>query len=95
MIIKLNTETREISEHLESYEMHMDSAEEAQLKVDAATVVVLEMVKLAESGYTNKELQKLYIDILASYAKRLIDPDSEISTIDIYEKLTKIKNSVK
>lgn len=95
MVIKLNTVTKEISENLESFEMHLDSAEEVRLKVDAATVVVMEMVKLAESGYSDIEIQKLYIDILAAYAKRLIDPDGEANNLNLYEKITKIKSSVK
>jgi len=95
MILTLNTETKEINELFEDYELSYDSADERKLKVDTATVVVMEMVKLAESGYSDKDIQKLYIDILSAYAKRLIDPEGEANNLDLHAKITEIKNSVK
>lgn len=92
MVIELNTKTRKISEILDKDELNMTIDEKSQLHIDTASMLVIAMAKDAESHYSTPEIRNLYIDILASYAKRLLDENAE--AIDINSRISEISKSV-
>lgn len=93
MVLKLDTNTREIKRCYEEFEQNLTTEQKEQLKLDTASMVVYAMVRNAESNYTVKEVQKLYIDVLAAYAKRLIDPDGESDNIDVSARIREMHES--
>ena len=52
--------------------------------------IITDMVNAAESTYKNMHYKKLYVDLLAAYAKTILDPYEEL--FDMNSALQNIKN---
>ena len=79
MVLKLNTETHEVKECYEEYEKDLSREERDKLEVELASVFVLALAIRAKSMYKSVFIQKLYIDSIAKYAKKLLDPEDDSS----------------
>lgn len=91
MVLKLDTNKREIQECFEDFEQNLSFDQMTQVRLDTASMIILAMVHNAESSYKVKQIQKVYIDILAAYAKRLIDPDGESDNIDVSARIAELR----
>lgn len=52
--------------------------------------IIMDMVNAAESTYKNMHYKKLYVDLLAAYAKTILDPYEEL--FDMNSAVQNIKN---
>ena len=93
MVIELNTKTHSINTIYATDEQNPSSEQKKQMHLDAAGLIVHAMVKSAESSYTDMDLQKVYIDLLAAYAKRVIDPEREMDNFDVSARIREIRES--
>lgn len=91
MVIEMNTKSRTINMVYDTDEKNQTDEQKRQLHIDSACMLVHAMVKSAESSYSDIQLQKIYIDILAAYAKRVIDPDSESDNIDVSARIAELR----
>lgn len=92
MVLKLNTVTKKVESFYEDDEMDLTDDQKFKLQLDMTSMIVVAMVQSAESQYSNKSIQKLYLDMLAAYAKRLIDPENECDNLDISAKIQQIRD---
>lgn len=91
MVLKLDTNRRKIEECFEEFEQNLSFEQMQQVRLDTASMLILAMVKNAESSYKLKQIQKVYIDVLAAYAKRLIDPEGESENIDVSARISELR----
>ena len=91
MVLKLDTNQRKIEECFEEFEQNLSFEQMQQVRLDTASMLILAMVKNAESSYKLKQIQKVYIDVLAAYAKRLIDPEGESENIDVSARISELR----
>lgn len=75
MVLKLNTETHEVKECYEEYERDLSGEDRNKLEIELASVLVLALAIRAKSMYKSVLIQKLYIDSIAKYAKKILDPE--------------------
>ena len=92
MVLKLNTVTKKVESFYEDDEMDLTDDQKFKLQLDMTSMIVVAMVQSAESQYSNKSIQKLYLDMLSAYAKRLVDPENECDNLDISAKIQQIRD---